>query len=125
VFAANQYMLFPESEYRFKRFTKTDGYANHPLDGIWARAPYLHNGSVPTLWDLLQEPAARPAVFYRGYDVFDQVNVGFVSGVPEADGRAFFRYDTAIPGNGNGGHIYGTKLTADEKRALIEYMKTF
>ena len=125
VFAANQYSLFPETEYRFKRFVKTNGYANHPLDGIWARAPYLHNGSVPTLWDLLQEPAARPAVFYRGYDVFDQVNVGFVSSVAEADGRVFFRYDTALPGNGNGGHVYGTKLTADEKRAIVEYMKTF
>ena len=125
VFAANQYSLFPETEYRFKRFVKTNGYANHPLDGIWARAPYLHNGSVPTLWDLLQEPSARPAVFYRGYDVFDQVNVGFVSSVPEADGRMFFRYDTAIPGNGNGGHVYGTRLTADEKRAIVEYLKTF
>jgi mono/diheme cytochrome c family protein len=125
VFAANQYSLFPESPHRFKRFVKTNGYANHPLDGIWARAPYLHNGSVPTLWDLLQEPAARPTVFYRGYDVFDQVNVGFVSSVAEADGRMFFRYDTAIPGNGNGGHVYGIKLTADEKRAIVEYMKTF
>ena len=125
VFAANQYSLFPETEYRFKRFVKTNGYANHPLDGIWARAPYLHNGSVPTLWDLLQEPSARPAVFYRGYDVFDQVNVGFVSSVAEADGRMFFRYDTAIPGNGNGGHVYGTRLTADEKRAIVEYLKTF
>jgi hypothetical protein len=125
VFAANQYSLFPETEYRFKRFVKTNGYANHPLDGIWARAPYLHNGSVPTLWDLLQEPSARPAVFYRGYDVFDQVNVGFISSVAEADGRMFFRYDTAIPGNGNGGHVYGTRLTADEKRAIVEYLKTF
>jgi hypothetical protein len=124
-FAANQYALFPDSRYRFNRFRKTRGYANHPLDGIWARAPYLHNGSVPTLWDLLQEPSARPAVFYRGYDVFDQVNVGFISSVAEADGRMFFRYDTAIPGNGNGGHVYGTRLTADEKRAIVEYLKTF
>jgi hypothetical protein len=71
VFASNQYALFPESPYRFKRFIKTDGYANQPLDGIWARAPYLHNGSVPTLWDLLLDPAERPVSFYRGYDVFD------------------------------------------------------
>ncbi len=54
MFAANQYSLFPDSPYRFKRFRKTNGYANHPLDGIWARAPYLHNGSIPTLRDLLE-----------------------------------------------------------------------
>ncbi len=125
VFAANQYSLFPETPYRFKRFVKTNGYANHPLDGIWARAPYLHNGSVPTLWDLLQPPANRPVVFFRGYDVFDQANVGFVSSVAEADGRVFFRYDTTLPGNGNGGHLYGTALTADDKRAIVEYLKTF
>ena len=51
---------------------RRDGYANQPLDGIWLRGPYLHNGSVPTLRDLLEPPERRPAVFYRGYDVFDQ-----------------------------------------------------
>ncbi len=61
IFAANQYSLFPDSPYRFKRFRKTNGYANHPLDGIWARAPYLHNGSVPTLHDLLEPPARAAA----------------------------------------------------------------
>ena len=80
-FAANQYGLYPESQYRFTHFRKTNGYANHPLDGIWLRGPYLHNGSVPTLRDLLDAPERRPAVFYRGYDVFDQVKVGFVSDV--------------------------------------------
>ena len=124
-FAANQYALFPDSAYRFRRFRKTDGYANHPLDGIWARAPYLHNGSVPTLRDLLEPPEQRPAAFYRGYDVYDQARVGFVTDVPQENGRAFFRYDTTIPGNGNGGHIYGTALTDDDKRAIVEYMKTF
>jgi hypothetical protein len=122
-FAANQYLLFPSSPYRFTRFRKTHGYANHPLDGIWARAPYLHNGSVPSLRDLLEPAQARPAVFYRGYDVFDPVNVGFVSDVPAEGGLAFSRYDTAVPGNGNGGHVYGTLLTGDEKRAIVEYMK--
>ena len=80
-FAANQYTLFPDSPYRFSRFRKTRGYANHPLDGIWLRAPYLHNGSVPTLRALLDEPSRRPTSFYRGYDVFDQQGVGFVSTV--------------------------------------------
>ena len=100
-FAANQYMLFPDSQYRFTHFRKTYGYANHPLDGIWARAPYLHNGSVPTLRDLLEPPDRRPAAFYRGYDVFDQQKVGFVSNVPSENGRTFTRYDTSLPGNGN------------------------
>jgi hypothetical protein len=124
-FAANQYALFPASPYRFTRFRKTHGYANQPLDGIWVRAPYLHNGSVPTLRALLDPPERRPSVFYRGYDVFDPVNVGFVSSVQAERGRAFFRYDTAIPGNGNGGHVYGVALTDDEKAAVVEYLKTF
>ena len=124
-FAANQYSLFPSSPYRFRRFRKTDGYANHPLDGIWARAPYLHNGSVPTLRDLLELPERRPAVFYRGYDVYDQERVGFVTTVPEERGRQFFRYDTSIPGNSNAGHLYGATLPDEDKRALVEYLKTF
>ncbi|NOT25822.1 MAG: cytochrome c [Acidobacteria bacterium] len=124
-FAANQYALFPESPYRFKRFRKTDGYANHPLDGIWARAPYLHNGSVPTLRDLLNAPEQRPVAFFRGYDVFDRARVGFISDVPEEEGRRFFRYDTTIPGNSNSGHLYGVSLPDEDKQAIVEYMKTF
>jgi hypothetical protein len=124
-FAANQYGLFPESPYRFKRFRKTDGYANHPLDGIWARAPYLHNGSVPTLRDLLNAPEQRPTSFFRGYDVFDRARVGFVTDVAEEDGRRFFRYDTAIPGNSNAGHLYGVSLSDEDKQAIVEYLKTF
>ena len=124
-FASNQYSLYPDSPYRFTHFRKTDGYANHPLDGIWLRAPYLHNGSVPTLRDLLEPPESRPKAFYRGYDVYDQVKLGFVSGVPEADGQVFTRYDTSVPGNANTGHVYGTTLSVDDKRAIVEYLKTF
>jgi hypothetical protein len=123
VFAENQYTLYPNSPYHFTHFRKTNGYANQPLDAIWARAPYLHNGSVPTLLDLLQPAAARPKVFYRGYDVFDQAKVGFRSDVPEENGRKFFRYDTSVPGNGNGGHEYGTRLSDQDKLAIVEYMK--
>jgi mono/diheme cytochrome c family protein len=125
VFAANQYALYPNSPYRFTHFRKTRGYANQPLDAIWLRAPYLHNGSVPTLRDLLEPPDSRPKVFYRGYDVFDQAGVGFVSTVPSAGGQTFFTYDTSIPGNGNGGHLYGTRLPDADKQALVEYLKTF
>ena len=125
VFAANQYALYPESQYRFTHFRKTRGYANHPLDGIWLRAPYLHNGSVPTIRDLLEPPDRRPTVFFRGYDVFDQAGLGFVANVPEENGRSFFRYDTSVPGNGNGGHVYGTTLPDADKRAIVEYLKRF
>jgi mono/diheme cytochrome c family protein len=125
IFAVNQYGLYPDSPYRFSHFRKTHGYANQPLDGIWLRGPYLHNGSVPTLRDLLEPPDRRPASFYRGYDVFDREHVGFVSNVPSAEGRTFFKYDTSIPGNGNGGHVYGTTLSDDDKRAIVEYLKTF
>ena len=124
-FATNQYALYPASAYRFSHFRKTNGYANQPLDGIWLRGPYLHNGSVPTLRDLLDDPELRPTAFYRGYDVFDQVKVGFVSNVPSADGMMFTRFDTTLPGNWNRGHVYGTKLTDAEKRAIVEYLKTF
>ena len=124
-FAANQYGLYPESPYRFERFRKTDGYANHPLDGIWLRGPFLHNGSVPTLRALLDAPEMRPKLFYRGYDVFDQKNVGFVSDVPQAGGQTFSKFDTTLPGNGNGGHVYGITLSGADKAALVEYLKTF
>jgi hypothetical protein len=119
----NQNTLYAGYPRRFAHFRKTNGYANMPLDGVWLRAPFLHNGSVPTLRDLLEAPENRPTEFYRGYDVFDPVKVGFIWNVPEENGRKFFRYDTSAPGNGNAGHLYGTNLTAEEKDALVEYMK--
>jgi hypothetical protein len=99
-----------------------------PLDGLWLRAPYLHNGSVPNLRELLEPSAKRSKVFYRGDDVYDPANVGFESNVPERDGRKFFRYDTSVRGNGNQGHEgkeYGTELSPADKNALLEYLKTF
>jgi len=123
--AANQGALYPDSGYRFSHFRKTNGYANVPLDGIWARAPYLHNGSVPTLRDLLEKPASRPKSFIRGYDVFDRVKVGFISSLPkESSARCCSEYDTTLPGDSNGGHLYGTDLPPEEKDALVQYMKT-
>jgi mono/diheme cytochrome c family protein len=102
---------------------KQEAYCSPPLDGIWMRAPYLHNGSVPTLQELLEPVASRPTVFYRGYDVYDPVKVGFVSSGPMAE-RLGWKEDTAERGNGNQGHTYGTTLSSDDKRALVEYLKT-
>jgi hypothetical protein len=109
--------------WQFRHFRKTDGYANMPLDGLWLRAPYLHNGSVPTLRDLLNPIEQRPAVFFRGYDGYDFTAVGFVSSGPDAE-REGARFDTSLPGNRNTGHEYGTTLSEGEKAALIEYLKT-
>ena len=120
--AADAFNALDNYGWRYTHFRKTAGYVAVALDGIWTRAPYLHNGSVPTLADLLKEPAQRPVAFYRGYDVYDKEKVGFVSegGGGARSGRFF---DTREPGNGNQGHLFGTELTADEKRALLEFMK--
>ena len=88
----NLYAGYPED--RFRHFRKTNGYANMPLDGLWLRGPFLHNGSVPTVRDLLEPAEARPVVFWRGNDVIDQRKLGFVSDLPEARGARFFRYET-------------------------------
>jgi mono/diheme cytochrome c family protein len=136
--------------WRFRHFHKTFGYANSPLDGVWLRAPYLHNGSVPTLRDLLNPASQRPRIFYRGYDVFDQEKLGFVSEEAKftADGLSiaepddphhYFKFETeekpggSTPrdrneGNSHAGHegkAYGTELSDAEKNAIVEYLKTF
>jgi hypothetical protein len=125
--AADIYNRYPpNAPWKFQHFQKHDGYVGVPLDGLWLRAPYLHNGSVPTLEDLLEPAARRPKVFYRGYDVYDRKRTGFIHDGTEAE-RAGFRYDTAVEGNGNAGHEgerYGTTLAPDQKRALVEYLKT-
>jgi hypothetical protein len=128
--AVHQATLMAGTPHRLRSFRTTDGYVNMPLDGIWLRAPYLHNGSVPTLYDLLLPASERPRSFHRGYDVYDPVKVGFLSHVAEEGGRRYFLFEThtadgdPIPGNSNDGHEYGTGLSEDEKRALLEYMKT-
>ncbi len=99
------------------------GYVAQYLDGIWLRAPYLHNGSVPTLRDLLRPVAQRPAAFYRGYDLYDPANVGFVSSGPEAE-KVGTKLDVTKRGNGNEGHTFGTDLPEADKDALVEYLKT-
>ncbi|MDO9597781.1 MAG: hypothetical protein Q7J47_08680 [Azoarcus sp.] len=99
------------------------GYIAAFLDGIWLRAPYLHNGSVPTLRDLLEPPPQRPTAFWRGYDVYDPVRVGFVTSGAEAE-RIGTRHEVAAKGGGNEGHVFGTELPDEDKDVLLEYLKT-
>lgn len=191
-------------------FVPTKGYVSVPLNGIWLRSPYLHNGSVPTLEDLLNPPMSkdeltkmmvllnpilesvgatsidldrlaksfssvpaavsppasishdlhqlsrfvdltlkhcrltgyerRPPFFYRGFDILDTKRVGFVhdsqaargilddSPVKSTSAERLRRFPvpflTTVPGNSNEGHLYGTDLKAEEKKQLIEYLKT-
>jgi hypothetical protein len=102
-------------------------YKARPLNGIWATAPYLHNGSVPTLYELLLPPSQRKTVFWVGGMQFDPNEVGFKSG--PGDGPFEFRVRDGngkiIPGNDNAGHDYGTaSMTEQERRSLVEYLKT-
>jgi hypothetical protein len=110
-------------DWRLSKFRKTDGYASVSLEGLWLRAPYLHNGSVPSLTDLLEPVDSRPKGFWRGYDLYDPVKVGFVTSGADAE-RVGTYYDVARPGNSNIGHTYGTTLAAQEKKALLEFMNT-
>jgi len=95
-------------------------YKARPLNGIWATGPYLHNGSVRTLYQLLLPPAEREARFYVGSREFDPVEVGFAN----APGIAAFELDTSVPGNYRSGHLYGTAFSGEQRRDLVEYMKT-
>ncbi|ROZ69372.1 cytochrome c [Ramlibacter sp. WS9] len=103
--------------WQFSHYRTTAGYVNMPLDGIWARGPYLHNGSIPTLRDLLAPASERPKSFRRGCTTFDPIDVGFKC-------ETGFKFDTTLRGNSNAGHEYGTTLSAPEKDALLEFLKT-
>jgi mono/diheme cytochrome c family protein len=110
------------------------GYQAPPLDGIWATAPYLHNGSVPTVYQVLNSKV-RPRIFTRSYrtdqDAYDPVRLGWKVQVleqgadprwPPVERRKV--YDTRLPGRSNGGHTFGDNLTEAERRAVVEYLKT-
>ena len=98
-------------------FRSTKKYWAGDLAGVWARAPYLHNGSVRTVWELLQPAAARPKTWKRGTRVYDQAALGFAD-------EGSYVFDAKSDGNSNGGHEYGTDLGDEQKRELIEYLKT-
>jgi hypothetical protein len=97
-------------------------YKARPLDGIWATGPFLHNGSVPNLAELLKRPQDRAAEFCVGSDLYDVKNIGYVSTTP-CSARQFL-FDTRIRGNSNSGHVYGTELSDTDKANLLEYLKT-
>ena len=121
-------------------YASLEAYKGRSLNGIWATAPYLHNGSVPTLYDVLlpvrragdpENDEYRPEKFVVGSRELDPVKVGFVS-----EGYEGFVFDTNLPGNRNTGHEYGTihdvtlkdhklePMTKDQRFDLVEYMKT-
>ncbi|MBL8954486.1 MAG: c-type cytochrome [Myxococcaceae bacterium] len=104
---------------RRARMEPKAGYVAPPLDGIWATAPFLHNGSVPTLAALL-DASLRPTKWSSAFtrDEYDLERVGWRGDVP---GRG---YDTTGLGLSNVGHTFGDALTADERRAVLEYLKT-
>jgi hypothetical protein len=111
------------------------GYQAPPLDGIWATAPYFHNGSVPTVYHVLNSKA-RPKIFTRSFrtdlDAYDAEKLGWkvqvLTDAPDASKLSplEFRkiYNTSAIGRGNTGHTYGDKLSEDERKAIIEYLKT-
>jgi mono/diheme cytochrome c family protein len=108
------------------------GYVAPPLDGVWATAPYLHNGSVPTLAALL-DSTQRPTYWTRPFDStqYDATGVGWLF-TPVDHGKAAESdpnakralYDTTLLGYSNAGHVFGDALTAEERGAVIEYLKT-
>lgn len=123
--ARDRYAAYePGYDWGFRSFAKHEGYVATELTGLWLRGPYLHNGSVPTLRDMLRPPERRPERFWRGYDLLDARNGGFVSGAGTPAERLGWLYDTRQPGNGNGGHPYGTLLPPDMKEDLLAYLKT-
>jgi hypothetical protein len=97
----------------------THGYIARPLKGVWVTAPYLHNGSVPTLFDLLQPAAKRPQQFRIGTREFDPVKVGYVNDLEKG-----WLFDTTLKGNENSGHEFGAQLSDENKIDLVEYLKT-
>ncbi|MCB9047326.1 MAG: c-type cytochrome [Chitinophagales bacterium] len=100
------------------------GYIAPPLDGIWVTAPYMHNGSVPTIEAMLNS-SKRPAYWSRDYKnpEYDYVSVGWKYIAHDGPDKKKV-YDTTLPGYGNYGHYFGDGLSDEERSAVIEYLKT-
>jgi len=124
-----------------------EGYKPRPLEGVWATPPFLHNGSVPTLYQMLLPPSKRDQRFFEGRREFDPAHVGYVT-TPDADGdEDGFWLDTTLAGNHNTGHAFaadaatwakhlqdpvanplpsgviGPEFSDDERFAIVEYLK--
>ncbi len=106
------------------------GYVAPPLDGIWATAPYFHNGSVPTLWHVLR-PTERPIVWKRSEAGYDEDHVGLeiqtFDEIPSAIDTAYGRrqhFDTRRSGKSARGHLFPEELNEPQKRAVLEFLKT-
>jgi len=95
-------------------------YGTRPLSGVWATAPYLHNGSVPNLYELLLPAARRSRSFPVGHAEYDPAKVGYVTTAQPGSTT----FDTKVVGNANTGHEYGTDLPEEARLALLEYLKT-
>jgi mono/diheme cytochrome c family protein len=115
---------------KYEVVEEPDGYVAPPLDGVWASAPYFHNGSVPTLWHLLHAES-RPRVWLRSEDGYDEARVGLevteLAELPASaqDGAEKRRYfDTQLRGKSGAGHTFPEQLSEEEKRAVLEYLKT-
>jgi hypothetical protein len=116
--------------YRENDWRAPAAYRARPLNGIWATAPYLHNGSVPNLYQMLVPAAERETAFFVGSRQFDPQKVGFSS----AEFPNAFQFDTSLPSNSNRGHefrngplgngVIGRELTEEERWDLIEYLKS-
>jgi hypothetical protein len=113
-----QVPMTPEAvEATMKQLT---GYKSQPLAGVWSTAPYLHNGSVSSLYELLLPPEKRAKTFFVGNREFDPGKVGYRS----KEAEDLFEFETSIPANSNSGHEYGTKLSDEQRWDLVEYLKT-
>jgi len=108
------------------KFPDTKGgrvYPAKPLAGIWSTAPYLNNGSVANMWDLLTPPASRPASFLLGSREYDVQKLGYITTQDPKSPAPPWEMKTSLTGNSNAGHVYGTHLPDEDKWALIEYLK--
>ena len=119
---------------KYVRIQKTDAYVAPPLDGIWCRGPYLHNGSVPTISDLLLPASQRPISFFLGGDTtYDLHRLGLTYSeavAPDGSRRGKrasskqFEFNTHDPANSNEGHEFSNKISAQDSLALLEFLKT-
>jgi len=118
---------FPNTDFDFSSPPQAEfgSYESRVLQGIWVAAPFLHNGSVPNLKELLKPAAERVTTFEIGPN-YDLKSVGLSTDQPEGSYtlRTGCSPDTLDSGNSNCGHEFGTDLSDKDKNALIEYMKT-